>query len=63
MNASPKKREAYLKIANNICESACIQAEAGELKTAATLILKALELERKAGSIGPQILQLIKPSV
>ena len=62
MNASQAKREAFLKTAINFFESACIHAEAGDLKSAATLILKALDQERRAGTIGPQILQLIKPS-
>ncbi len=61
MNASPTKREAYLKTALNFFDSACIHAESGELKAAATLILKGLRQERKAGVIGPQVLQLIKP--
>ena len=61
MNASQTKRDAYMKIALNCFDSACIQAEAGDLKAAATLILKALDQERRAGGIGPQVLQLIKP--
>ncbi|WP_320666667.1 hypothetical protein [Prochlorococcus sp. MIT 1307] len=61
MNASHTKREAFLKTALKFFESACIHAEAGDLKAAATLILKALDQERRAGVIGPQVLQLIKP--
>ena len=63
MNASQTKREALLKNADNFLDSASIHAEAGDLKVAATFILKALDQERRAGSIGPQILQLIKPRV
>ena len=50
-----------MKTALNFFESACIHAEAGDLKAAAVLILKALDQERRAGGIGPQVLQLIKP--
>ena len=61
MNASQTKREAYLKTAFNFFESAVIHAESGDLKASASFILKALDQERRAGVIGPQILQLIKP--
>ena len=61
MNASQTKRETFLKTAFNFFDSAGIHAEAGDLKAAATLILRALDQERRAGVIGPQILQLIKP--
>ena len=46
---------------NNFFESAGIHAEAGDLKASASFILKALDQERRAGVIGPQVLQLIKP--
>lgn len=36
-------------------------AERGELSESARQILRALDYERRAGSIGPQVLQLIKP--
>ncbi|MFN9645020.1 MAG: hypothetical protein ACK6BG_07860 [Cyanobacteriota bacterium] len=36
-------------------------AEAGDLATSARLILQSLECERRAGGLGPQVLQLIKP--
>jgi len=61
MNASQTKREAYLKTAVIFFESAVIHAEAGDLKASAGCILKALAQERRAGVIGPQVLQLIKP--
>ena len=61
MNAFQAKREAYLETAVNFFDSACIEAEAGDVKAAATLILKALDQQRRAGGIGPQVLQLIKP--
>ncbi len=56
-----EKSEAYLRSAVNFFDSAIAQAEAGELQSAASLILKALDQERRAGSVGPQVLQLIKP--
>ena len=61
MNASQTKRGAYLKTALYFFDSAGEHAESGDLKAAAALILKALDQERRAGVIGPQILQLIKP--
>lgn len=36
-------------------------AAEGQLDTAAREILQALDCERRAGSVGPQVLQLIKP--
>ncbi len=60
-NASKNRSEAYLKAAVNYFDSACEQAQSGELQAAATLILKALDQERRAASVGPQVLQLIKP--
>jgi hypothetical protein len=33
----------------------------GDVEAAARLILRALDCERHAGSLGPQVLQLIKP--
>ena len=61
MNASQTKRESCFKTALYFFDSAGVHAESGDLKAAATLILKALDQERRAGAIGPQVLQLIKP--
>ena len=36
-------------------------AEDGRINEAGSLILQALGHERRAGSVGPQVLQLIKP--
>ena len=36
-------------------------ADAGDLPAAARLILQSLDCERRAGGLGPQVLQLIKP--
>jgi hypothetical protein len=33
----------------------------GDVEAAARLILRALDCVRRAGSLGPQVLQLIKP--
>ena len=50
-----------MKTALDFFDLACLEAEAGDLKASATFILKALDQERRAGAIGPQVLQLIKP--
>jgi hypothetical protein len=36
-------------------------AESGDVAASARLILESLDCERRAGGIGPQVLQLIKP--
>ena len=36
-------------------------ARQGDLEASARQILQALDCERRAGSVGPQVLQLIKP--
>ena len=61
MNSLQSKRESYFKAALNFFASASAHAEAGDLELAATFILKALDQERRAGVVGPQVLQLIKP--
>jgi hypothetical protein len=48
------------------CAEACDRqaresADAGDLTASARLILQALDCERRAGGLGPQVLQLIKP--
>ena len=63
MNDSQIKRETYLKAAINFFAAAAETAEAGDLVGSATLILKALQQERRANIVGPQVLQLIKPRV
>ena len=59
--ASQDQREAFLKTAAELFERARALAEAGELSSSGALILKALDQERRAGGVGPQVLQLIKP--
>ncbi len=61
MNIVQRKREECFKAAHNFFDSACAHAEAGDLQAAGILILKALDQERRAGAVGPQVLQLIKP--
>ncbi len=61
ISASQSKRDACLKAAVNFFDSASAHAEAGNLQAAGTLILQALDQERRAGAVGPQVLQLIKP--
>ncbi len=61
MNAFQNKREAFMKAAVTFFDSASVHAESGDLQTAGTLIIKALDQERRAGAVGPQVLHLIKP--
>ncbi len=61
MNSTEVKRESYLKAALNFFDSASEQAAAGDLQAAGSFVLKALDQERRAGGVGPQVLQLIKP--
>ena len=61
-NTSQNKSEVFLEAALNYFHAASEQAEAGDLNAAGTLILKALDQERRANGVGLQVLQLIKPS-
>ena len=54
-------RELCLKHAQQHYEEAKSSAEAGLISQSAQMILKALDQERRAGSVGPQVVQLIKP--
>ncbi len=60
-NSASIQREVYLKAASGFFDRASAQAEAGDFQAAGSLILKALDQERRAGVVGPQVLQLIKP--
>ena len=60
MNAVQVKKEAFLKEAGYFFKNASDHADEGNLQTSAGLILKALDQERRAGSVGPQVLHLIK---
>ena len=55
------QREAYVRASQNLFDKAKLIAEAGQYAEAGSLILKALDQERRAQSSGPQVLQLIKP--
>ena len=55
------QREAYSRAAQNLFDTAKLVAEVGQYTEAGSLILKALDQERRAQSSGPQVLQLIKP--
>ncbi len=46
---------------SQLFDQASRAADAGDVADSAQLILKALDCERRAGGVGPQVLQLIKP--
>ena len=54
-------RETLLTQASRLQERARLSAQAGDITSAAQFILQALDQERRAGGLGPQVLQLIKP--
>ena len=60
MNISQVKKQEFLKEACFFFKNASLYVEEGDLKSCAGLILQALEKERRAGGIGPQVLHLIK---
>ena len=60
MNALQVKKQAFLKEACFFFKNASIYAEKGDLQSSADLILKALDKERRARGVGPQVLHLIK---
>ena len=60
MNAVQLKKQAFLKEAGNFFKNALEHANQGDLQSCAGLILKALDKERKASVVGPQVLHLIK---
>lgn len=55
------ERQHLLHRAEDCDRQARESAEAGDLTAAAQFILQALDCERRAGGLGPQVLQLIKP--
>lgn len=59
--SAPVDRQRLLERASEIEQLAREAAERGELATAARKILESLDCERRAGGLGPQVLQLIKP--
>ena len=54
-------RDLCFKLAEQHYEEAKSNAEAGQISQSAQMILKALEQERRAGNVGPQVMQLFKP--
>ena len=60
MNTVQVKKQAFLKEAGYFFKNALAHANDGDLQTSAGLILKALDQERRAGGVGPQVLHLIK---
>lgn len=57
----PAPRQQLLDQATELYARASHAAEEGDVPSSARLILEALDCERRAGGIGPQVLQLIKP--
>jgi hypothetical protein len=55
------QRQQLLGRASALHSHARDAAERGEVEVAARSILEALDCERRAGGLGPQVLQLIKP--
>lgn len=59
--AGPDQRQRFLSRAEDLHGQARLRAEEGDIEASARLILQALDCERRAGGLGPQVLQLIKP--
>ena len=57
---SLSKKQSFLKEACFFFKNASVYAEEGDLQSCSGLILKALDKERRAGGVGPQVLHLIK---
>ncbi len=62
MNAIQVKKQVFLKEACYFFKNASFHAEEGDLQSCAAFILKALDKERRASVVGPQVLHLIKSS-
>ena len=54
-------RRQFLDQANGFNEQARLAADEGDVSGAARLILMALDCERRAGGLGLQVMQVIKP--
>jgi len=59
--SAASQRQDHESAAQQLFAKAREHAEAGQTNEAGSLILKALGHERRAGSVGPQVMQLIKP--
>lgn len=55
------QRQQLLSHADRFHQQAMHSAEQGDYEASARLILQGLDCERRAGGLGPQVLQLIKP--
>ena len=60
MDAIQVKKQEFLKEAGFCFKNASVQADEGDLQSSAGLILKALDKERRARGVRPQVLHLIK---
>ena len=60
MNAIQVKRQKFLNEAVSFFKNASVHADEGDIQRSAGLILKALDQERRAVRVGPQVLHLIK---
>ena len=60
MNSVQVKKQALLTEAYFFFKNASVYADEGDLQSCAGLILKALDKERRACGVGPQVLHLIK---
>ena len=58
---APNQKQEHLAKADVLFQKAQSAAEAGDVSSSGSFILKALEQERRAGTVGPQVMQLIKP--
>lgn len=59
--SDPSARQRLMLQAASLNEQARMAASDGDLETSARAILEALDCERRAGGLGLQVLQLIKP--
>ena len=60
MSTVQVKKQAFLKEARFFFKNASVYAEEGDLQSCAGLILRALDKERRACGVEPQVLHLIK---
>ena len=61
LQSAPNQKQEHLAKAVAFFQKAQSAAEAGDVSYSGSLILKALGQERRAGTVGPQVMQLIKP--
>ena len=60
-NSDAEQRDFHCQAAKTLFDQAQLVAENGQFSEAGSLILRALDQERRAKTSGPQVLQLIKP--